>query len=131
MKPSEVIDIMQKNKFIAEYIGWRYYSPKKEHENTIGADGFWLFNEGMKIKDTFFSTNAMYSLHFHDNWNWLMPVVEKIEEDYEVCIIGLECSISMTGEIAYTLICKTAETKLEATYLAVVEFITKLNNKTL
>ena len=62
-----------------------------------------------------------------EQWQWLMPVVEKIEniaidEDvfYDVLMHGLECSIGH--------VCNAGQTKMEAVYKSVVEFI-KQHNK--
>jgi len=68
--------------------------------------------------------------HYHCNWNELMPVVEKIEEDG----YGFErnkqedgdwqCLITKGYDIVYQ---KFADCSIDATYDAVVEFIKQLN----
>ncbi len=77
---------------------------------------------------------------YHTSWNWLMPVVEKIEctpidnDDnsdnfFNVMIEVFECNIN-GGDIC---ICENGHTKREATYRAVVEFIKqreRINPKT-
>ena len=71
---------------------------------------------------------------YHTSWDWLMPVVEKIEcttidnDDnsdnfFNVMIEVFECNIN-GGDIC---ICKSGNTKREATYNAVVEFINQYN----
>ncbi len=65
-------------------------------------------------------------LHYHESWNWLMPVVVLIEEmghavnicQEDVAIIEHE-SFSSLKEIIQV----SGEHKLEATYKAVVRFI--------
>ena len=60
-------------------------------------------------------------LNYHASWDWLMPVVDKIEriknsDDYEVDIFGNCCDIGGRFEAI-------GKTKIEATYKAVIEFI--------
>ena len=70
-------------------------------------------------------------LEYHTSWDWLMPVVEKIESlGYEFTIIESRCNIkhntdhSIEEVLHLELICS----KREATYQAVVKFIKELNN---
>lgn len=76
---------------------------------------------------------------FQTSWDWLMPVVEKIESlnfndskgdySFNVFIIYGDCSIKDDEEIRNGLwICKhslDSMSKIESTYNAVVEFIKK------
>lgn len=60
-------------------------------------------------------------MKFHLLWEWLMPVVEKIEsikdsDDYEVDIFGNCCDIGGKIEVV-------GKTKIEATWKAVTQFI--------
>lgn len=57
------------------------------------------------------------TLKYHSSWDWLMPVVEKIEKTFAyVNIKGCAVNIS-------TIIETSAPTKIEATWIAVVMFI--------
>lgn len=69
-------------------------------------------------------------LKYHTSWDWLMPVVEKIENillstdnSFNVTIgCGIYCTIQDAyGELIDINTCEP--TKIEATYKAVVEFI--------
>jgi hypothetical protein len=64
-------------------------------------------------------------MKFHMAWKWLMPVVEKIEDElgYEVIIKGTQCMITTDDgeEISHQ-----GDTKMEAVWLAVVDC---LNNE--
>lgn len=60
-------------------------------------------------------------LQYHSSWDWLMPVVEKIEaiedsDNYEVDIFGNCCQIGISENAI-------GETKIEATWNAVILFI--------
>lgn len=70
---------------------------------------------------------------WYGEWNNLMTVVEKIDSmgQYEVSIIYNECSIgeNIDAEHYRGLVDIQGKTKLEAVYLAVVEFIEKYNEK--
>lgn len=66
---------------------------------------------------------------FHSNWEYLMPVVQKIEEmGYEVSITKARCEIKdkvnlQDGYYGY----ESLNTKIEAVYAAVIEFIKHYN----
>ena len=66
-------------------------------------------------------------LKFNCSWDWLMPVVQKIEsqqsEGYNILIEGTNCWIETQG-VSFECM---GITKLEATYKAVVQFIKEYN----
>ena len=70
--------------------------------------------------------------HYHCNWNELMPVVEKIEEEgYGFEMNKQEegdwqCLITKVYDIVHQ---KFADCSIDATYDAVVEFINQLNKE--
>jgi len=69
-------------------------------------------------------------LDYNGSWDWLMPVVEKIESlGFRVEIIGLTCSIYTNSE-ENIYVDEPAMTKTEATWQAVVEFIKWYNSQT-
>lgn len=90
------------------------------------------------------ATCSIEDLFYHLKWDWLMPVIEKIEAIERtdgnriittwVHIMGKGCIIErdkIKGE-PDILFCNEEHnpmTKLEATYLAIVEFITYYNAK--
>jgi len=93
-----------------------------------------VFNSGIM---NYYHDGAWYEEHelsYEKSWGWLMPVVDKIEcttidnndnsdNFFNVMIEVFECNIN-GGNIC---ICENGNTKLEATYKAVVEFIKQLN----
>jgi len=82
-------------------------------------------------------------LKFHSSWDWLMPVVEKIEslqlgniknllpdDEHFNCCPGVEmdrdyCNIYIQADMRLVdnFIENLANTKLEATYITIIEFI--------
>jgi len=156
--------ITEQNKLIAEFMGAKIKSlPKNRFIPPIIESEF---NEDElvavypdKSPSRNFDEPPISKLLYHSSWNWLMPVVEKIEsttvlmnvdvneglEDFEPEIREEEWQFSVTIENCQCMInqdvlpqyygtdtdfLKTYDcrnegriTKLEATYLAVIEFI--------
>jgi hypothetical protein len=114
------MEIIEGNKLIAEFMG----ETPKEYKDM----GIW-------IKE--YSIRANYN----EDWNLLMPVVEKIEKDvskepyygFTVRISDLYCSIvchekyCQDGVIYQTPYGFKPNSKIEATWLAVIEFIKYYN----
>ena len=72
-----------------------------------------------------------FDLYYHSSWDWLMPVVEKIEKEcsHEVVIFSTHCNVNQgkTHDMGYI----GGKTKIEAVYKSVIEFIKWYNqNKT-
>tara|TARA_R110001592_G_scaffold15116_5_gene66449 strand:- start:222 stop:527 length:306 start_codon:yes stop_codon:yes gene_type:complete len=98
---------MEDNKLIAEFMGM---------ENERHSDGRYLFTtdiDELKGADTRF----WEELYFHVSWDWLMPVVQKIE-DYLA---------DNVGKVGYFDECLNSN-DLEVRYQAVVEFIKQYND---
>ena len=98
---------MENNKLIAEFMGWK---PNEHH---------WCLNGD---KD----------LQYDTSWDWLMPVVEKIESlKYRVEISHNGCLIESHKDLDTARINsgigEIEPTKLKATYKAVVGFINQNN----
>jgi hypothetical protein len=70
-----------------------------------------------------YSFNAVTGYEYNVSWDWLMPVIEKIEEKNTVEIKG------NAVVIPYANVFVRGDSKLEAAWQAVVEFI-KWYNKT-
>lgn len=64
-------------------------------------------------------------LEFHSSWDWLMPVVEKIESlDYSVDIDRGWTTISdQTDRDGFVLIQQNSLIKIESVYSTIIEFI--------
>jgi hypothetical protein len=67
---------------------------------------------------------------YHTSWDWLMPVVEKIDEvSNDNTLFKIEYNRAFIEDIEnyHLLIDVMANSRLEATYKAVVEFIKQYN----
>ena len=108
------------NKLIAEFMGWKHHEDKSYDEY------------------------EMNNLKYHTSWDWLMPVVEKIESIHSdfhgyfgVYICSNGCTIQATRlntsienpHYAY-FNDVTLDTKINSTYSAVLQFIQWYNNQT-
>jgi len=103
---------MKDNKLIAEFMGSKH--PTIEDMYRLPhADVYWG------------------ELQYDYSWDWLMPVVEKIESlGYEVQIRNTDCIIfQLLDTIKYKPIVDTsnASGKKDSTYIAVVRFIKEYN----
>lgn len=101
-------------------MGYRPDSSNRGNED----DHWWEEDEYLHVDGEIFYAN---DFKFHTDWNWLMPVVEKIEADY-MYGVNMEwqmCTIDKAGENkeSFPRIEVDAFTKISATYLAIVEFI--------
>jgi hypothetical protein len=111
---------MENNKLIAEFMGFQ--------ETSIG---WYDADECLHEKDNTFDT-----LRFDVDWNWLMPVVEKIESivfddnnSFNVTIGSTNyCVIQDSNGDTYDSVEGYGETKLLTVYKAVVGFIKWYNN---
>ena len=129
MKKEELLEC---NKLILDYMGFVKSSEDKdfcfyEHKGiNLGLD--YSYNP---IKRDLIEVN--FGCHFDKDWNWLIPVVEKIEIQskelfgaYEDVIInGCGCGISTKDD----MISIAATSKIEAVYIACVEYIKWYNEQ--
>ena len=105
---------MEDNKLIAEFMGAKMRGRAGKRVLTL---------------------NGKTEFKYHTSWDWLMPVVEKIEEDerYNIDILQYGTIISSnTKEQGYLEIVNNVadisfDKKIEHVYDAVVEFIKQLN----
>ena len=96
---------MEGNELIAQFMGL-------EKENEL-----YLFTTPMDD----YKTDTLY---FDTSWDWLMPVVEKIQKLYEEC---MDYNNQMPGDYYYKVLDKGISTPREIIYKAVVEFIKQYN----
>lgn len=99
-------EIQEGNKLIADFMGVKF----DIHGEITGK-------HGVIVKGS----------RYHSSWDWLMPVVEKIEQilpdDSVVTIEYKDCYIPVLEDDDSFTIQGNGLTKIEAVYNAVVEFI--------
>lgn len=148
-------EIIEGNKLIAEFMGYKYYPYSPE---SVVKPGWW--SEPVpkdrslnKLETHKFLCRRHPELRYYNSWDWMMPVVEKIEnldfskesyfwEDCEgdlhynsegttVCIEDNSCYIyeNLLLDPIHIYVSKQAGTKLKATFEAVVEFIQWYNER--
>ena len=102
-------EILEGNKLIAEFMGLK--------KQGFGANEYFIDN-GYRIVAT---SNG---LQYHTSWDWIMPVVEKIEDDGYIVYIKQEiCYIRNKTNSIKNLVYMCHYPKITAVFMVVVEFI--------
>ena len=120
------METTENNKLIAEFM---------HLETSINHNSSEWYEK--KIISSIITENAN-ELNYHKSWDWLMPVVQRIEctstdnkdnsdNFFNVAIEVFECNIN--GVDTSINISHNAQTKIKATYEAVVEFIKEYNKQ--
>lgn len=135
-------EILENNKLIAEFVDLTPHSIFPDELQAPGAF-MWMavqvnaYSDYAKEEDEFNCFEEFFQ--FHKSWDWLMPVVEKIEllkiKDYNirVSIDSVRCLISITHfyegsiKIFYKNIYNDNDSKMERIYKLIIEFIKYYN----
>jgi len=113
---------MEDNKLIAEFMGFTY-------EKNIG----WYDNEMLMSQNVYDQQggNCFDELLFHESWDWLMPVIEKIEtlgytfeKNYQPIDKDWQSLIVKGNDILYQ---EFNDDSLKSSYYVLVEFIKQYN----
>ena len=119
------MNIQESNKLIAEFMGWTFHPEERETELEY-IENTWSPPNSKKIY-------VPHEWKFHKSWDWLMPVVDKIQEEYgdgeEHISIQPPNTCSLTpfrGALYKSFYGKTTK---QATYEAVVAFIQWYNKE--
>ena len=109
---------IENNKIIAEFLSVKMHPCETiEKLKFLPMEERGLYN-GYFVED----------LKYHEDWNWLMEVVENIESlGYRIEIVKHICRIYLSNK--ETIIISENTPKIEAVYNAVVEFIKWYNNQ--
>ncbi len=134
-------EAIQGNRLIATFMGATFV-PDWKPIYQPDAVGFPTFvYEGVPFPTPTSCKNwGVEQLQYHESWDWLMPVVEKIEtisfEVFNECGVNIykkTCFINSGGwnnvKIVDIYDEKQKYTKISATWLAVVEFVKYYNEK--
>jgi len=110
-------DIIENNKLIANF-------RKSDYNSEIVSICQDLYDKGFRSIEIIDNKEPLFEYpHYHSDWNWLMPVVEKIESlGYDVIINGEWCNINSV-ELEDDICDISIKGKINAVYLAIVEFI--------
>tara|TARA_R110002020_G_scaffold188551_1_gene387276 strand:- start:1400 stop:1747 length:348 start_codon:yes stop_codon:yes gene_type:complete len=110
------MNTQENNKLIAEFMGFQ--------KTNIG---WYDFQDSLpEYAHILNGGNTFDTLQFEVSWDWLMPVIEKIESDerYDVDILQYGTRITNNQkEIVNNIADISFDKKIDHTYQAVVEFI--------
>ena len=125
----------EKNKAIAEFAGWKL---EKMGDDDVIVDNdfefYWFckYNEkGEKITtwsgEDMENINEESTIPFHDDWEWIMPVIERIESmGYKFKICRKRCQICLDDEHERFIVDVKMDSKLTSAHEAVYQFIQKI-----
>ena len=125
---------MENNKLIAEFMGFSTQSDAIDDrtlayyvgDSIINAD-----NTNNENEDNVFHPEDM---KFNSSWDWLMSVVERIENfGHEFIIVESRCYVKHNTDhsIEELFHIETIGSKIDTTYKAVLKFINNYNKKQL
>lgn len=123
-------EILNGNKLLAEFMGAKFDNHDNQHQK------HWLFPNSLNwYHNTVPGYIFKHNLKYHSDWNWLMSVVDKIEdlrykdiEDNEIqwfVVIGegADCRIYHDYSDVDEIVVYGAESKIVAAWQAIVEFV--------
>lgn len=124
----EQSEIIEGNRLIAVFHGWKHIPTPKGK-----GKGYWDFPEWKR------ASWSEESLEYHRSWDWLMPVVDKVESltvedgrgpvNFIVSMDSTYCVISQGGE--GVVADYQGDNRMECTYHAILRFIRWYNSQSL
>jgi hypothetical protein len=121
-------EILQGNRILAEFMGLKpgYNSYTKKYN---WGDGIFFMTDGDTIEEVM-DAIAGYA-KYHSSWDWLMPVVEKIEAlGYDVEIGSQYVRIDDGLDEGFGIDSWYSGSKIESVFTAFVEFAKWYKNQT-
>lgn len=131
--------MIENNKLIAEFMGYENVSGVNHHpEYKIPSQSYELPDFDNRIMETIDVFSPYFDdMKFHSDWNWLMPVVEKIEKSGRTSVVFEQDNLIIITHSLHQMgekyMCKQfsrkSESKIEAVYTVCVEFIKWYNHQ--
>ena len=154
-------EILDGNKLIAEFMGWEYFeksktsiegypfgghdyfeetdvwikNPTDKYREILCHYGYYNIDDDLEKKDLF--DDWCYKLQFNTSWDWLIPVVEKIEslkwvDEFNICYDevakGSYANILPSYKDTFNSLSTDIYTnKINAVYDVVIQFIKWFN----
>jgi hypothetical protein len=97
-KPQLNIPVVSGSALIADFLGWEKY----EDGITYKFPNLYPIHNIDDKENTGWISEQISNAEFHTRWDWLMPVVEKIEKEFTVKIIRYSDELSNVCEIETT-----------------------------
>ena len=125
---------MENNKLIAKFMGFSTQSDAVDDRTLayyVGDSIMNADNTNNENEDNVFHPEDM---KFNSSWDWLMSVVERIENfGYEFIIVESRCYVKHNTDhsIKELFHIETIGSKIDTTYKAVLKFINNYNKKQL
>ena len=124
---------MENNKLIAEFMGGIISSVPNliNLPQTIGQSSILCVKGSEGLPSGTYNVERINDLKYHSSWDWLMPIVEKIESlGYEFIIAESRCNINHNTDhsVEELFHIETVGSKLDTTYQAVIQFIKNYKN---
>jgi len=114
-------DIMEGNKVMAEFLGYKYYP----HTKPYGRDRVkgWV-KSGLSPKNPHFSLGRSHrDFPFYNDWNALMRVIDKIESEDSVVVSIIKHSIAIHDYNKVYASTKGSTNKLKDTWAICLGYI--------
>lgn len=130
-------EIIEGNKLIAEFMGGKYYDAWENKFYHSASPHYYFDVQSLYLKD-----KVKKELKYHASWNWLMRVVEKIEQvrvkssatynsDHYFNVRVSQGYVEIEGTTEKIFRNTSIEgTKIKALWLAIGEFIKWYNSQT-
>ena len=135
-------EIIKGNRLIANFMGLKIKEPKGYTLNKDGSENCWMVfpkkYDNWDFPEMVRESEIDRYLKFHNNWTWLMSVVDKIETLSHVMQTSLKMDMSHSYSFniiwyrKYTTQDRCYKSKIIAVYSVVVEFLNwyiNYNNK--
>ena len=129
------METRENNKLIAEFMcGIKSSVPNLIHlPQTIGQSTILCVKGSEGLPSGNYKVERINELRYYSSWDWLMPVVEKIEtlgykfeKNYQPIDQDWQSLIVKGNDILYQ---EFSENSLDSSYYVVVEFIKELNKQ--